>query len=130
MRFCLFRAVMTFLIVLFLLASFLLPSLYLNKSGQELLSLIDTASAHLKAQDPSSALACCIRLAQMSDTATPRWERYLNHSSVDAFAAALSEALALCEIGETAGALAALTAARSALEHLLHIELFEWNSLL
>ena len=49
---------------------------------------------------------------------------------IDAFDAALAEAQLLCEIGEVAGALAALTAAKTSLEHLIHIELFEWNSLL
>lgn len=130
MRFCIFRSVMTVLILLFLLLTFLLPSMYLNKVGTEMLSLIQPAMEHLKNEETEQALVCCNRLTEISKEATPRWERYLNHSSVAAFDAALAEAQVLCEIGEVAGALAALTAAKTSLEHLIHIELFEWNSLL
>ena len=130
MGFTVFRACMTVLICLLLLALFLFPSQYLTRFSDAAFTTIDTAKRTLFAGDLPLASDLCAALADSVQHEMPALERFLNHSDVDSLDAAVSRASTAVLSGAQDEALAALTDAEAILRRICGIELFSWNSLL
>ena len=130
MGFTIFRAVMTVLFCLLLLALFWFPSQYLVRICTQALERIEEAKAALLYNDPAAARPPCDALCALYAENELALERFLNHESIDAFGSALSLAQAALTVGDTAAAYESLTEAESLLVRLRGIELFSANSLL
>lgn len=129
MGFSVFRACMTVLILLGLLALFILPSQHLTAFSEAADALLSRAEHSLIENRPDAADLC----AAFSDAVRhemPALERFLNHSDVDALDAASARAAAAAARGDRDTALDALTEAKAVLLRICGIELFSWNSLL
>ncbi|MBQ1821768.1 MAG: DUF4363 family protein [Clostridia bacterium] len=130
MGFSVFRACMTVLIAIGLLALFIFPSQYLVRFSDAANETIGHAVRALFHGDLSAASAQCEVLARSVREDMPALERFLNHSDVDALDAAVSRAASAARLGAFTETLEALTEAEAILRRIRGIELFSWNSLL
>ena len=130
MGFTIFRAVMTVLIVLCLLALFWFPSQYLKRVSADAQTLIDRAQDALLTNDPVEAFASCEALLLLYEQNAQKLERFLNHACIDDFGSALSVAHAALSMNDGNAAIEALAEAETLLARIRGIELFSPNSLL
>lgn len=130
MGFTVFRSCMTFLICLFLLLLFLLPSSYLDRFYIQADELIESAESAILLGDLSSAAPYCTALFSLVREHMPALERFLNHSAIDALDAAVAVADCAVQVNDPGAAAEALREAHSILVRIRGIELFSWNSLL
>ncbi len=130
MGFSIFRACMTILFCLMLLALFFFPSHMLRGFADNLEAHIARAEQALEQNDLTAAERECRALTDGMDEHMQALERFLNHEIVDALGAALEIAHAAVRIGDAHAAYEALAEAGTTLERLKGIELFSPNSLL
>ena len=130
MGFSVFRACMTILIAIGLLALFIFPSQFLVRFSDAANETIGLATHALFLSDLSAASAHCEALSRSVREDMPALERFLNHSDVDALDAAVSRAACAARLGASEEALEALIEAEAILRRIRGIELFSWNSLL
>lgn len=130
MGFIRFRAVCTSLLCALLLALFWFPSRMLKRSADEWNAAISAASEALAAGDDAVSQEAVTALLNSYAQKEHALERFLHHAAVDDVLSALEQAKALTDLGDRAGALSALAAAKGGIAHLLCMERFSWNGLL
>ncbi len=124
------RRIFTFLSCVFLLLLFVLPPRYLTRAVDEMTYLADTASDALRHNDRDAAAGHVASLIAVSDKAGARMKWFVHHSGVDAVSLCWSLAAQAIAAGDDESALYALTEGACALEYLLSIETFSWDSLM
>jgi len=129
MGFTVFRACMTVLICLGLVALFIFPSQHLSDFADGFGGMLKHAASSLRENAPDAA-GLCAALSEAIRDEMPVLERFLNHSDIDALDTAAARAAAAAGIGDHGTALDALAEAEAILRRILGIELFSWNSLL
>lgn len=130
MGFTIFRACMTILFCILLLAMFIFPSQMLKAFSDDAEGHMQNAMDALTKDDLERAEAECYALVGQMDRHMPALERFLNHEVVDALAATFEIAYAAVRIGDAHAAFEALAEAKTTLDRLRGIELFSPNSLL
>ncbi len=129
MGFTVFRACMTVLICLGLVALFIFPSQHLSDFADVFGGMLKRAASSLHADAPDAADLCAALSDAIRDE-MPVLERFLNHSDIDSLDTAAARAAAAARTGDHGTALDALTEADAILRRIMGIELFSWNSLL
>lgn len=130
MGFTVFRAGMTVLICVFLLALFIVPSAYLARFCDDANASISLAYDALLSNNLDAAKPHCEALLTLVRNDMPVLERFLSHDNVDALDASVAVADCAVRAGEAGAAAEALAEASSILYRIRGIELFSWNSLL
>lgn len=124
------RRIFTFLACVTLLLLFTLPHRYLTRAVDHMQHLASSASDALRRNDPDAAAQYAAALMEADKEAGARMKWFVNHSGVDAVSLCWSIAAQAIAAGDNESALYALTEGACALEYLLSIETFSWDSLL
>ena len=124
------RRIFTFLVCLVLLLLFVLPPRYLTRAVEQMEYLASSASDALRDNDFAAAAEHTATLIATCDAAGARMKWFVNHAGVDAVSLCWDIAAQAIAAGDNESALYALTEGACALEYLLSIETFSWDSLL